>query len=46
MENNAKNNITYSISETKQDDESLDENIYFDAAEDTDTKMEDNTEIT
>ena len=33
------------IAENKQDDEVLDENIYYDAAEEEDTKLEENTVI-
>ena len=39
LENNTDKNLTYVISETKQDDEVLDETIDFDAAEEADTEI-------
>ena len=41
LQNDTNRNLTNVISETKQDDEVLDKTIYFDAAEEADTEMED-----
>ena len=46
LEKNTNKNITNVISETKHDDDVLDETIDFDAAEEADTKIEYTTEIT
>ena len=45
MKNKINKNRTTVIAENKQDDKVIDKNIDFDAAEDTETELEDNTVI-